>query len=75
MAASGAVSKHGPLDATSSFACLRLWVQRHVLCSLGWAVRLSELPLVARLVEIVYDFLSANRQQLSMYMPSWMDGK
>jgi hypothetical protein len=28
---------------------------------LGWAVRLSEVPLFAKLLEVVYDFLSANR--------------
>jgi hypothetical protein len=28
---------------------------------LGWAVRLSEVPLFAKLLDVVYDFLSANR--------------
>jgi len=31
---------------------------------LGWAVRLSEIPLFAKIMDVVYDFLSANRLSL-----------
>lgn len=31
---------------------------------LGWATRISELPIVAKIVDLLYDFLSANRLSL-----------
>lgn len=35
---------------------------------LGWAVQLSELPIVTKLFELIYNFLSANRMEIGGLM-------
>lgn len=38
---------------------------------LGWAVNLMELPIISKLVDLLYEFLSANRISLGNALVSW----